>query len=642
MAGQDQNYQPIGLSEFFGGQATDIAIGSDAQYYYGSHLDHRKNPSSLTVLPQPANADGGTVTDLVLAMDQTNTGTRYAVGDAGQAYLVSTAGAWSNIGNIGENGAAGVLYRSDVDMVYMTGQTKISRVNRPASGGGLQVNWFPYGASTCVTCTKAGGTNSYTIPLAVDEFSPMNRRSFTSDIEPLYQIGVDIISKGTGNWTLTLHDDANNVLATVTVSNASLTNGITNYFVFASPIRIQRGDNGTGSALTYHFHLTSTVADGSIMTTTVNSMADCDMQLWAYALVPTNNGLHPTAQLSNFTLFGNGRYVAVYEPLQDNPTTADFSRHRITLPPGFEVCGFAQKNLMTVIAAEKRSITGEVQEGMLFFWDGIADTYNDYWPVPEGSPESIFSHKNVVYFIAGGSIYRMRGGDEPIKIWTFRATDSEYSGITDTTHLYPHMMDIRRGILLIGYPSVTTNQSLEHAVYSWGAITNKYPESFGNNYTISSDTKFNSGSNNLKLGMVKSYGDTLYISWRDDNATPQKYSVDVVNNSSTPARTASFESLEFDNGALSNYKKAGYVIATFAPLPAGSSVTLKYKFEGETTWHLSTQVAGVGETYLVMPIDLRFLRAQFGFDVTAATLTPEITSVYMWVDPLKVERPIGQ
>jgi hypothetical protein len=241
------------------------------------------------------------------------------------------------------------------------------------------------------------------------------------------------------------------------------------------------------------------------------------MELWANALVSTVNGQHPVMNFTNLTLIGNERYVAVYEPLQDSPTTADFQRHRLTLPPGFEVCGFAQKNLLAIIGAEKRSSTGEFQEGMLFFWDGISQTYNDFYPVPEGAPESLFSHKNTCYFIAGGALYRIRGSDEPIKVRTFRNTDSELSGLTDTTHAPVNGMTVRRGILLIGYPFSTTNTSLEQGVYSYGAISSDYPESWGFSYTMSSGSYVNTGSNNLRIGMIKNYGDTLYISWRDDS-----------------------------------------------------------------------------------------------------------------------------
>lgn len=636
--GQDNNFDPIGLSSFFGGMSTDSKLGTKSQFYYGRHLDFRKNPSNFSVLPAATRADMGTVVDLIQDMTQIPSGARYAIGDAGNLYKITTANTWT-ISNIGENGSAGIIYRADVDNIYIPGQTKVARINMVSSTATLQTNWFKDGPSTCSTCTRTPGNANYTLLTAITE-SDKNKRPFTTDIEPITRIGVYISVIGTGDWTLTLHDDANNVLGTKTIANASLGTGL-QLFAFTTGIRAQRGDNGQGSALTYHFHLTSTVADGKISTNTDASMLDCGVQLWASALVTTQNGLHPVANFLNLTLFGNGRYVAAYEPLQDNPTTADFERHRITLPPGFEVCGFAQKNLLCVIGAEKRSTSGEFQEGALFFWDGTSDTYNDWWPVNEGSPESLFSNENTVNYIAGGAIYEVLGTDQPVKVRTLRNTDSEFSGTSDITHVYPNMMTVRRGVLMIGYPGTTTNQTLEHGVYSYGAISREYPLSFGYSYTTSNGSILNNGSNNLRLGMIKSYGDTLYISWRDDSTSPHNYGVDVVDNTSLPASDFTITNLVFDDDRAYAYKNAGDLICTFDALPAGVTLTLKYKIDNDVNWTYSTTTVATGDQWLIMPIDRRFLTITYGLDGTCAATSPNISSLFVWVDPLVGERPVG-
>ena len=64
----DGNFEPVGLSHFFGGWATDKELGSEAQFYYSRHTDFRKNPSGFSLLPKPTNADGGVVVDLVQDM----------------------------------------------------------------------------------------------------------------------------------------------------------------------------------------------------------------------------------------------------------------------------------------------------------------------------------------------------------------------------------------------------------------------------------------------------------------------------------------------------------------------------------------------------------------------------------------------
>lgn len=633
------NFDPIGLNSFYGGMSVDSKLGTNSQFYYARHIDFRKNPSNFSVLPQPTKADNGVVSDLVQDMTQITSGARFAVGNLGNLYQINTSNTWL-VSNIGENGGAGIIFRSDVDNVYITGQTKVARINRVSgSAPAQQYNWFTDGPSTCTTCTQKSGMSNYTTPLAITE-SALNKRNFTTDIEPISRLAVYVNVIGTGDLTLTLHDDANNVIGTKTVTHVNVVIG-KNYFTFATPLRVQRGDNGDGSALTYHFHVTSTVADTTLSTNTINSLATADMELWASALASTQNGLHPIMDFANLTLIGNGRYVVVYEPLQDNPTTADFERHRLTFPPGFEVCGFAQKNLFAVIGAEKRSTNGEFQEGALFFWDGVSETYNDWWPVPEGSPESLYSSENTVWFTSNGVLYKIQGTDQPIKVRTIRNTDSEYSGVSDITHVYPNMMTVRRGILLVGYPSITTNQSIEHGIYSYGAISQEYPLSWGFSYTTSNGNILNTDTKNLRLGMVKSYGDTLYVSWRDDSVSPHAYGVDVVDNTSAPASTFTITSLLFDDNRAYAHKNAGYMICTFDSWPADATLTLKYKLDNDSDFTYSTTTVTTGDQYLVMPIDRRFLVGTFGADGTCGTTTPNISSLFVWVDPLSNERPIG-
>lgn len=627
---------PVGLSSFFGGMATDTKLGTKSQFYYSRHLDTRKKPSQFTVLPAPSETTNNTVKDLVLDITQINSGVRYAVGDAGYIYKVTAAGAWSVLDTLGENSGGGIEYRADVDHIYIAGTNKVARIKRMTSTGTPEPDFFKNGISNSSTCFKTGGTNTY-VPLTAISENAQDKRTFTSDIEPLYKLGIKVVDKGTGNWTLTLHDDVNNSLGTVTILNAALTNGTVNYFVFSTPVRIQRGDNGGGSALTYHFHITSTVADGTLQTTTASSMTDSDMELWANALVSTQNGLHPILNFANLTLIGNGRYVAAYEPLQDQPTTADFSRHRITSPPGFEVCGIAQKNLLAIIAAEKRSTSGEFQEGVLLFWDGVSETYNDWYPVPEGSPESLYSYKNTARYIAGGALYRIDGTDQIAKEWTFRTTDSEFSGASDITHAPAHGMTVRRGILLMGYPYSTTNQSLEHGVYSLGAISEQYPSSFGYSYTTSNGNILNNGSNNLRVGMVKNYGDTLYISWRDDSLTGNKYGVDIVNNSSAPASDAQIQTLYFDDNRAYAYKRAGNIIVSYDTLPSGSSLMIKYKIDADVSWTYSESITS-GLMY-TLSVERPFQSITFGLDLIVGSTTPAIQSLYLFFDPQPQQRP---
>lgn len=641
----DNDY--VGLSSFIGGESQDSKFGTKYQYDYGRHLDVRKQASGFSVLPGTAKASSGVVTDLVQDMTQVPDGTRYAIGDSGNIYRVSTAGVWSKIGALGQAGGAGILYRPDTDMIYITGQTKVARITKVSTTPTLDVNWFQFGVSAATTAYKTGGALTYTLPTTVQE-SATNLRTFVSDIEPLIRIGVKPIVK-TGDWTMTLHDDANNLLGTVTVTAANLVVGQINYFTFSAPIRLfVSANNFTSSSSngrTYHFHLTSTVATDTVQTTTSGTLADCDMELWANALVQPNNGLHPITSFAQFTLFGNEKYVAAYEPLQDAPTTSDFMRHRLTFPSGYETNGIAQLDLYAAITAEQRSTsaTQDFQSGKLFLWDGIQTTYNRYYDIPEGSPESILTHKNTLHMIAGGSLYESTGG-QPVKVRTIRNTDSEYSNIADSTHVYPHMMTVRRGILLIGYPSFTTNLSLEHVVYGFGQRSNQYPMSWSTSYNMSTGTILNNGSNNLRLGMVKNYGDTLYISWRDGSSGTTVYGVDTVTNSSTPASDFQIQTLLFDNNEPYKENLARKAIAVFDTLPAGVSLRMWYIVNNGTKVYSTDDGTPYTTSGNVVSITIpkQFLNIQVGLEGTiTGTTSPFCRGIYIVFDPEKNRDDIG-
>lgn len=631
----------VGLQAFFGGQSTDRKYGADFQFFYSRGIDFRKSPHEFTVLPSARKISGSVVVDLIEDMARLPSGEKLAVGDAGNLYRVNTNEEFSHFGIIGENGGAGITYRADVDKAYATGVDRVVRIDDIEDSPKLDQNWLTEIVSSSNDAFKTGGTSTYSVPTALNE---SDKREFVSDIEPFKKIGVKVVDKGTGDWTLTLHDDADNELGSVTLTNANLEDNKLNYFEFSSAVRALVSTTEAAGGRTYHFHLTSTVNDGTIQTTT--GFSDCDLEVWAYPLVETKNGLHPVAQFANFTLIGNERYVATYEPLQDSPTTSDYQQHRLIFPPGYETTGFAQLDEYVLIGAEKRSDSGEFQEGKIFGWDSTSTTYNFFYDIPEGSPETLFSHKNMVKFIAGNALYET-AGQQPVKVRTFRNTDSEYSDTEDITRVNPHMMTVRRGILLVGFPTSTTNQSLEHGVYSLGAISREFPDSWGFSYTISKkseggvdrDIILNDGSNNLRIGMIKNYGDSLFISWRHNN----EYGVDIVDNSSDPAEFATLESLYFDNGEPLK-KKWGFVVtATFDTLPSGTKLRLKYK-RNKGSWVYSDWFDDSNTPDNLAKLNLEtkdFYGIEFGADIqTTGTVTPEILSLFLHFDPQRKESEV--
>lgn len=661
--------RPLVQNSFEGGLGTDLKVGLKNSFagpgavgQLGSYaIDHRKKPSQFSVLPGLAREDASIVNDLIQNEVMVFDGTIYAIGSKGSFYKRTTAGVWSREAAINV-GTFGIDYRKDTDNIYIPTSKSVSVYSGISTATpAMYMNYYGPSYSQYnntpnigfnVASYQAGSTFSYTLSTTLVE-SSTNLRYFQSDIEPLVKISVFITNKGTGNWTLTLHDGNNKVLGTSTVTNANLVNNTFNDFSFTTATNGQVRIYISPNARTYHIHLTSTVADGTVSSSVVNDLSACDLKVWADRLVQTNNGMHPMARFLQYEIIGNGNYVSAWEPLNSTDTTtmtspettAEWVQHKLVFPMEYEVCGLAVQNEFLVIALEQNttSATSIPQAGLLAFWDGLSPTYNYFVKIPEGSPYGIHEYKNIIYYYAGGALYGISSPTtQPVKAKTMPGTDLEFTNLTDTFIVYPYSMAVRKGVHLFGFPGSTTNTTTNFGVYSWGAIDKNYPDSLGLSYIMSTGSTNYSSQNNLQIGMVKTYGDVLHVSWRDD--LNGGYGVDVINNSSSAAATASFESLIFDNGFTAKRNKGIVIFANFLTLPSDSSFKLKYKINRASTWTYSSvfNLANTPSNIAQLSISpvTYFYEIQIGVDITSKTNPPTFTSITLIYDDT-AEEAIG-
>lgn len=576
--------KPVTFSNFSGGWSIDGKVGQKNSFGTSYNFDFRKQPSRLSVLPGLTREDNNAVTDLVQNEVMGPDGTIYALGETGNIYKRGTNAVWSNQGTIGTNGTFGMDYRRDADDIYICGIKSVSRFQSISTAPQLYPNYYgpSYSIYTNSQATvnvnpyQFSGNQTYTPPTGGIKEDQADLRYFQSDIEPLMKISVYIISKGTGDWTLTLHDGINRVLATTIITNGNLKNSQFNDFVFSNApngqVRIYIAPN----ARTYHIHLTSTVADGSISCTTTGNMSTCDLEVWADRMVQTVNGMHPMDRFLQYELVGNGNYVSAWEPISDPPQNTEWIRHKLTVPMQYECCGLDHTNEYSVAAFGQSSTTNTItpQKGLITFWDGFSPTYNYYLEIPEGSPYGLHTYNNIIYYFAGGVWYELASPTTlPQPIRMMPGSDTEFSGTNSPIVVYPYASTTRRNIQLLAYPCQTTNTGVQFGIYSYGSLYGIAPNSFGHNYTISTGSTNYSNSNNLRIGMIKNFGDILHVSWQDSQNG--NYGVDSITNASPPAPTATWQTLIVDMGYPSKLKEGIFVEAYFS-LPAGATIQLGY------------------------------------------------------------------
>lgn len=677
----------IVLGSFVGGESIDFKNGVANGFYKSEALDFRSKASQMSVLPGATALSGASAVliDLPVDMTQDPTGVRWIIGDQGNLYKLDTSNVLTKVATTTETSGYGIVYNQLSDMLYITGQQSVSMYGPLSASPALKDAQFAKSASsangvvnlydptttsysgsarnnlltlattTGVTATSQVTTNTttltYTTPTTIPAETILTGKcAFAPDLEPFYSIAIYVDTVGTGNVTLTLHDGFNRSLAAITINHASLTTGY-NEFVFSAPgIRSFTGAIQSGLSAAYHWHVTSTVADTKVRTLTASDLSTADMILFNYRMVKTNNGWHPATIFTGngFMLcIGNGQYLTTYNFSNDaNPSNNVWQRERFPIDAGYEICGLSVNNQYLVIAAEKRSssTTQNYQEGALYFWDGQNATYNFKIAVPMGAPYSVYTFNNITYFVAAGALYAWGGGQQVIKVRPIAYQNTDYLGVTDNTVVNPHMMAPRYNLLMIGYPSVTTNTTLKYGVYSWGSVELIYPNSFGYSYALSNATYNYSSANNLQIGMIQNFVDTMFISSRLTVSGTTTYYLDVVNNSSTPAAVFKWESLIYDGGVRYKQKELSRYKVSFLPLPANSTLDIWYALERGTrvTADPITSVnysPNTGDTSIVIDINKRFYEAQWGFTGTSSSpaSAPTITGITMEIDPLETE-----
>lgn len=694
---KDTNKLPINQNYFTGGVSIDPKLAIANAFFYSQNLDFRSKPSQISVLPGPTTLRNN-LPDLITAMDQDLNGVRWAVGNKGSIYKIDTSNNISQEAVMTENGSAGMLYNQVTDQLYVPGTTSVSMFGQVTTGntGNPQFRNAQFGpsASTAPGCVnlyntsdgffdgatrntsqssgvgittsninsqvQTNTTSTYTLPTTVLETSG-NFCFFSPDIEPFHSIWVYIKTVGTGNWTLTLHDSLNTPLASVTVSNASLTAGQYNQFAFGKQIRALVNASQTGFSATYHFHLTSSVIGDTATAGSVNTgdLSSADFLLFAYRLVQTSNGWHPTTLFTGsgqpLLCIGNGQYLSTYNFGNDsNPTNGQWQRHNLVFKQGYEVCGLTNNNQYLVVAVERRSNNANrnFQQGGLYFWDGSTNAPNFYIDIPMGAPYGVYTFNNVTYFAVAGSLYAWSGGQTVIKVRKLAYQNTDYLGAVDSTIINPNMFTTRYNLLMMGYPSSTTNPNINYGVWSWGSVELMFPNSYGLSYTLASGILNNntSGITNLQIGSVYNFVDSMYISWSYTKSGVTSYGLDLVNNFSSPASSFNWQSLIYDGGVRYKEKMATRLKINFFPLPANTTLSAQYSID-RGVFVTSDPSSGLpftaktGDTSLTVEMNnARFHELQWGFlgTTSGATTAPTITGVVMEVDPLSTETEVRQ
>lgn len=682
----------VGNTEFYGGLSTDNKIGIENSYSDGECLDVRKSPSQMTVLPMSRKvADSGNITGLMVAMTQSKDGNIWGIDENGKLYKIDENNGITVISNTAASSGFG-LEMSDIDdgLWFTDGGHKLFSYGRVLNPTGatrntnsfeeikddseyvvyaieVQENGSAVFYQSNPDIRRANGSNTCDVPTTVVEtITPGTENSsklrqkaglLLTGVIPMAKVGIRFTNKpNSGNVRIEIHDENDNVVASSTsVSYSSVsTDGYTEFYVRPNPSNPLSASNQFNNYLPWagdtieggavlHMHIVASTSGYEVKTTTADDMSlDLDFECYGYVLNETFNKKHPMCMYDKLYI-GNGRFVSSKEstPLNYIDDTL-FIQDALRLDDGFEVCAFGSSDEYLMIGAEKNSASSSrgFQMGRIYFWDRESEGPNFYVDCNMGSPKCIFNFGNIVYIIIAGALYAYTGGKELVKVRTLKGTDTEYSGATSITEVYPNMMSIRREILLVGFPSNTTAYGMRHGIHAWGSIDKNYPNCFTYNYKIPGSTveetleQSNSDTQHLRIGCVYNFNDTLFYSYevgtREDAESSWSYTpaLAIVDNDSGTSTSFMFKSLQYDAGSPAYEKMALRVGIYFDPLPANTTITPIYRID-DGAWITGPATATSGDRYITCEINKRFHELQYGFVGTTGndSLTPKIKQV---------------
>lgn len=497
---------------------------------------------------------------------------------------------------------------------------------------------------------RSAGTQNVEVKTSVSE-AEADKILYLPSAIPIAKIGVRFTAKGSGTVRIEIHDENDNIVASSLSMDAGdvSTDGYTDFMVRPNPANDPSpsnqftctpwaGDTADAGAV-LHIHIVASSSGYTVRSSVAGSLwLTADITSTAYILHETFNKKHPIAVYDKLYI-GNGRYVATKEssPLNYLDDTL-FIQDALRLDDGFEVCSFGSSDEYLMIGAEKYSAgsTRGFQAGRIYFWDRQTEGPNFYIDCNMGSPKAIYNFGNIVYIIIAGALYAYTGGKELVKVRTLKGTDTEYSGRNSVTEVYPNMMAIRREVLMIAFPSHTTAYSIRHGVYAFGSIDKNYPNCFTYNYKIPGATtsetldQHNSDNQQLRIGCVYNFNDTLFYSYEVENLQTgtSRVALAVVDNDSGTSTTYLWKSLQYDAGSPAFQKMALRVGIYFDPLPADTTITPIYRID-DGEWQTGPATAVAGDRYITCEINKRFHELQYGFVGTTGNdlLTPVIKQV---------------
>lgn len=289
---------------------------------------------------------------------------------------------------------------------------------------------------------------------------------------------------------------------------------------------------------------------------------------WQTGLNSTaSSAFAPIAVLNDRLVVGHGNNVATWDG-------AIWTLAALTLPAQLNVRAISRTDQYVLIGAWRGTVITASEDGYVYLYDGLSDTFNDSYPT-EGGLSAINYYRNTLFSIQGKNGFIYTDTSPFNKVHQIPKLE-----IRKFVEVFPGAMTTWQNMTFFGV-SNSDSINVTRGVYSWGSKQSSvFPDALNYAFTISTG----SNGNTVQIGAVKGIGNDFYISWKDGAS----YGVDKIDETSSYALSGTYESLIEDAGTAGREKVGVTTTISHLPLAVGESVTVNYKHNRQSTFQTGT------------------------------------------------------
>lgn len=559
----------ITWDSFIGGESQSSKMGKNSYrhaFQDGIGLQFRKDADKLTALRRLEKESGSVIVDLIKIHFKEYNGYVFGYGDTGHLYRRDTSPTWTDQRTVSASFGQGLEIFNTINEDALW-YARTAALGRATTLTGTMVFDDDYLATTNLNrdpvarnIPSAFAGTPYSLTTSVNE-GATHRQTFDANKVMIRGFQIYVTAKGTSaDWTLTLHDSNNNVIATSTVTNANLTNGAYNNFYFSTPDELILG-------ATYHYHLTASNTTG---TPTAGTGTNNDLEDGAFYLVwpslVSDSVYHPLKEFINKMFVGNGRFLGA---MDDSEV---WDPEVLTFPKGETVRLLEVVGDSLAIFTWRYSDITKVSQSKMYLFDGTSIALNAVIPIKDGQVNAVTTYGNLLYMINGtqGQISVWDGDVIPVR------TINDI-GNNKTVEVYPGSICVWDSLIHFGLGGGTST-TVPRPVYTFGTQNKDYPHSLAKAYPTSNDKLINiikKQNNSIQIGAcIGTDSATFLVAWKDGST----YGVDRMNTTKDQNQVY-VKTLRYDGEAVYLLKQLKTVHMTHSALVGDDAISVQYRFD---------------------------------------------------------------